>query len=276
MSLDDATRQFNTATGNVTLRISTLDTDDIQDDASDWVIRGLLQRDATALFVGPSKAGKTTLIGNLAKSLTDGTPFLGFDTAHTQAGEVGDGRTLQGLAAVFNTPAIIESWEGRFTEIIERGAFEATIRERMPIMQYNHGRDPRVGTVPIGSVQTLRETERGLWVEARLYSNDVVEPVRQAIEGRSIRGMSIAFRIRSERWTDAEGRTVDAREVGDLLYRGDDLTRTIHSVDLIELGPVLQPAYPATTVGVRSVGSGLGPGERASYLRKLALRDVLF
>ncbi|MEU1572572.1 HK97 family phage prohead protease [Streptomyces collinus] len=190
------------------------------------------------------------------------------------AGE-SDGRTLQGYASVFNSPAVIDSWEGRFTEVVQRGAFAATIRGPIPIMQYNHGTDPRVGTVPIASVQLLREDEHGLFVQARMYSNDAVEPIREAIAGHSIRGMSIKFRIRSESWTDAEGRSVRAHEVGDRLCRGDELTRLIHSVDLIELGPVLHPVFEATSVGLRSARTGLSPGERASYMRKLELQRLL-
>jgi len=35
----------------------------------------------------------------------------------------GDGLTLSGYAAVFNSPTRIDSWEGTFDESIARGAF---------------------------------------------------------------------------------------------------------------------------------------------------------
>ena len=72
----------------------------------------------------------------------------------------GDGLTLSGYAAVFDTPTRIDSWEGRFDEVIARGAFRKTISERMPILQWNHGNDPAVGQVPIGAIKTIREEDR--------------------------------------------------------------------------------------------------------------------
>ena len=42
-----------------------------------WRVAGLLPADGNAVMVAPRKAGKTTLIGALIRSLVDGTPFLG-------------------------------------------------------------------------------------------------------------------------------------------------------------------------------------------------------
>ncbi|MBM4569313.1 HK97 family phage prohead protease, partial [Rhodococcus hoagii] len=43
--------------------------------------------------------------------------------ANASAGD-GDGRTLEGYAAVFDQDTEINSWEGRFTERIAKGAFK--------------------------------------------------------------------------------------------------------------------------------------------------------
>jgi hypothetical protein len=40
-------------------------------------IKGVLPRDGRAILAAPMKAGKTTLMGNLIRSLVDGDPFLG-------------------------------------------------------------------------------------------------------------------------------------------------------------------------------------------------------
>lgn len=169
--------------------------------------------------------------------------------------EASDGRTMEGYAAVFDTPTRIESWEGNFDEVIVRGAFGKTLAERRPVLQFDHGQDARTGSVPIGRIDELREDDRGLYVRAELYDNPVVEPIRQAIAGRSIDGMSFRFRVNNDKWTRRDN---------------DVELRTIREVELYELGPVVFPAYDATTVGVRSLLAGLDEVERRSLIRELA------
>lgn len=184
--------------------------------------------------------------------------FAAPETDEERSGDgaaVGDGRTLSGYAAVFNTGTTINSWEGRFEESIAPGAFRKTLRERTPIMQWDHGRDTRVGSTPIGVYNSLVEDERGLKVEGRLFSNDVVEPVRQAIEAQAVRGMSFKFAVTRDQWTDKDGVAVKGQELYELLYDAGErgpLQRTIQEVKLFEAGPVSTPAYSQTSVGVRS------------------------
>jgi HK97 family phage prohead protease len=188
--------------------------------------------------------------------------------------EATDGRTLEGYAAVFDTPTRIQSWEGEFDEEIARGAFRKTLKKRKPVMQYDHGRDARTGTVPIGSIEDLREDEQGLYVLGRLFDNDVIEPVRQAIEGKAITGMSIRFAVAREQWSDRDGKKVKEDELPRLLWEPGDrgpLKRSILEVDpLFELGPVVFAAYDTTSVGVRSLLAQLGPEDHRALLRELA------
>ncbi|WIF20502.1 major capsid and protease fusion protein [Rhodococcus phage Jflix2] len=173
--------------------------------------------------------------------------------ADTSAGD-GDGRTLEGYAAVFDQDTEINSWEGRFTERIAKGAFKKTLRERKPIMQYDHGRDSRVGSVPIGVYEDIREDEHGLFVSGRVFDNPVVEPIRQAIEGGAVTGMSFKFRVTRDEWFDKNGKRVRGDEISKLLWEPGDrgpLARTIREVSLYEAGPVSTPAYGGTSVGVR-------------------------
>lgn len=167
----------------------------------------------------------------------------------------GDGFTLEGYGAVFDEPTRIDSWEGRFDEIIARGAFAKTISERMPVLQFDHGHDVATGSVPIGAIEELREDDRGLFVRARLHDNARVEPIRQAIESGAIDGMSFRFRVTREEWDE----TAD-----------DAPTRTIREVELFELGPVVFPAYASTSVGVRSLMSSLDDSQRAQLVAELS------
>jgi uncharacterized protein len=164
-----------------------------------------------------------------------------------------DGFTLEGYAAVFDEPTRIDSWEGRFDEVIARGAFAKTISERTPVLQFDHGHDVATGSVPIGAIEEIREDDRGLFVRARLHDNARVEPIRQAIESGAIDGMSFRFRVTREEWDETDV----------------DPTRTIREVDLFELGPVVFPAYEATTVGVRSLMAGLDADERSRLIAEL-------
>ena len=166
----------------------------------------------------------------------------------------GDGFTLEGYGAVFDQPTRIDSWEGRFDEVLARGAFTKTLSERRPVLQFDHGRDAATGSVPIGRIEDIHEDDHGLYVRARLHDNARVEPIRQAIESGAIDGMSFRFRVTREEWDE---KAVDAP------------LRTIREVELFEVGPVVFPAYEATTVGVRSLLADLTDEDRARLVADL-------
>lgn len=168
----------------------------------------------------------------------------------------GDGRTLEGYAAVFDQDTEINSWEGHFKERMVRGAFRKTLKERTPVLQFDHGHDSRFGNLPIGAFENIKEDRHGLKVQARLF--DHAEPIRQAIEAGAVTGMSFRFKVVRDSWADDRGNPItDRNELMDRLYnakKGDKpLQRTIKEVKLMEAGPVVFPAYPQTTVGVRSM-----------------------
>lgn len=198
------------------------------------------------------------------------------------AGPVTDGRTLEGYAAVFDSPTVIEAYPGDFEEVVKRGAFKRTLGARTPVLQFDHGRDKRTGSVPIGAIDDIREDSQGLWMSARLFDNDVVEPIRQSIAGQAVRGMSFRFRVMDDRWRDANGQVVKGDELAELMADPGDrgpLRREILEVDLFELGPVVFPAYDSTSVGVRGVLAQFNFDERC-VRRHLALfgpdeREVL-
>jgi HK97 family phage prohead protease len=181
----------------------------------------------------------------------------------------GDGLTLSGYAAVFNQDTEISSWEGNFSERIAKGAFTKTLAERTPVMQFDHGHDPRTGTVPIGVYTELREDTHGLFVAGRLHDNDLVLPIRQAIASGALTGMSFRFRVIQDTWTDTKGRVIAAEDAYDRMYRGEKIARTIREVALSEAGPVVSPAYAGTSVGVRN--TTITSSQAARRLRLLEL-----
>lgn len=165
----------------------------------------------------------------------------------------GDGLTLAGYAAVFNSPTRIDSWEGHFDETIARGAFSKTInaRERV-VVQFDHGKHPFFGSLPLGRIEQMREDDHGLYVEVRLSDNWFTQPIRDAIRDEAVTGMSFRFSV---------------PEGGDDWRQGAEVQeRTIREVKLYELGPVVFPAYADTSVGVRSALSLVDAADRAALL----------
>lgn len=170
------------------------------------------------------------------ENVTRSVPFA---VTREHEGEGTDGLTLTGHAAVFNDWTEINSWEGQFREKIAPGAFKKTIRENngRVRLQFDHGSHPLIGSIPLGQVRRLKEDSHGLFVEARLSDNWLIQPVRDAIADEAIDGMSFRFTVEKDSWDKLDS---------------DLPERTIQEVRLMELGPVVFPAYDTTDVGVRS------------------------
>lgn len=192
-----------------------------------------------------------------------------FAVRAAEDGESGDGLTLDGFAAVFNRKTIIDSWEGRFFEQIAPGSMKKSFREAPPVIQFEHGRHPLIGSLPIAELTRIEEAsdpelapDGGAHVVGRLLDNWLIQPVRDAIANRSVNGMSFRFTVVREKWTDHTGRQIrDEDELRQLLRRTwledvpdeELLTRTLQELRVPELGPVVFPAYAETSVGVRSM-----------------------
>jgi HK97 family phage prohead protease len=175
-----------------------------------------------------------------------------------RAADSADGQTLEGYAAVFNEWTDIRDQMGTYRERIAPGAFKRSLGQRTPVLQFDHGQHPLIGSLPLGSVTTLREDRNGLFVKARLSDNWLIEPVRDAIRDGGIKGMSFRFRVIDDAW--------DSDSDGD--------TRTIKEVELLELGPVVFPAYEQTSVAVRSLVGVLDDEMRAALARELGTTDA--
>jgi uncharacterized protein len=156
----------------------------------------------------------------------------------TRAEENGDGLSFEGYAAVWDAPTLIDSWEGRFREQIRRGAFRKSLSLRTPVLQFDHGQHPLIGSIPIGMIREAREDEQGVYVSARLHSGEFFAPVREAIASGSINGMSFRFEVQRDAWDHDTDDGIPMRELIELRVP--------------ELGPVVFPAYAETTASVRA------------------------
>lgn len=150
----------------------------------------------------------------------------------------GEGRTLKGYAAVFNQ--LSEPMWG-MREKIRPGAFAKTLGEADIRAVWNHNADYVLGRTKTGSL-TLREDERGLWVEIKppgtTWANDFVESIRRG----DVDQMSFGFETVRDFWEGEEGQQI----------------RTLVEVKLYEVSPVTFPAYPQTEVSLRALEEQLG------------------
>jgi HK97 family phage prohead protease len=216
----------------------------------------------TKMSTGPQRAEKPPV-----ERLLRVTPFA-VRSGDPDAGDEGDGLTLDGYAAVFNRSTLIDSWEGRFWEEIAPGAMKKTFREQTPKVQFDHGTHPMIGSMPIGSVRSVAEEtdpvlapEGGAHIVARLFDNWLIEPVRDAIREEAINGMSFRFSVVREQWRWPDGKVIkDPEELHRELFRSwfedvpeeELLSRRLLEVRVPELGPVVWPAYSDTSVSVRT------------------------
>ncbi len=147
-----------------------------------------------------------------------------------------DGRAvIKGMAIVYNRLSVDL---GGFRERIMPGAFDAVLNRQRGradlVSYYNHNPDILLGRESSGTL-TVGTSYKGVWFEVMPPASraDIMELVAR----RDVRGASFTFSVDK----GGEGFTTD--ENGRAI-------REIRSATLYELGPVVQPAYPATSVAV--------------------------
>jgi HK97 family phage prohead protease len=150
-----------------------------------------------------------------------------------------DGNLLVGYAAVFNDWTEINSWEGQFKERIAPGAFRKTLRERGDQVKvlFNHGMDPSIGDKPLGKPRSMKERDKGLYVEVPLDDTSYNADIKALLRSGALDGMSFRMSVLAEEWNLPEEGLPE---------------RTIKEIRLYEFGPVTFPAYQATEAGVRA------------------------
>jgi HK97 family phage major capsid protein/HK97 family phage prohead protease len=158
--------------------------------------------------------------------------------------------TMVGHFSMFDSPYEINSWmEGNFIERIAPGAFKRTIKNRSgetPIrVLLEHGFDPTVGDKPLGVPQVLEERDGGGYAETPLFDTSYNRDLAPALAAGAY-GQSFRFQVLRDEWNDEP-------EPSDTNPRGI-AERTIKEVRMIEFGPTVFPASPATngTTGLRS------------------------
>lgn len=146
-----------------------------------------------------------------------------------------EGVRVAGYAAVFDEETNIA---GCFIERIEPGAFRDAVGRDDVVFLVNHDGLPLARSRAGQGTLTLREDDRGLYMETLL---DAEDPDVRSITGKMKRGdldkMSFAFRAEVEEWDES----------------GDLPVRTIKQARLYDVSVVTSPAYEGTEIGLRSL-----------------------
>jgi phage head maturation protease len=206
-------------------------------------------------------------------------------------GDTNDGQTLDGFASVFNKLTLIDSWEGRFFEQVLPGSMKKSFREKPPKIQFDHGRHPLIGSIPIARLITAEEASDpvlapngGAHIVGRVFDNWLMEPVRDAIAAESIDGMSFRFSVIREAWYEADGKPIrDDEKLLEILRRSwyEDVPdvelprRDLKELKVPEAGPVVWPAYDETSVGMRSQTITIDLGRLGDREQRSALAQAV-
>lgn len=152
--------------------------------------------------------------------------------------EVGEGdsgsKKIVGYVAEFN------KWSedlGGFVEQISPGAFRGTIKTDDIRGLFNHNPDYVLGRNTAGTL-ALKEDKRGLFVEIDPPDAQWARDRMVSIARGDITGQSFGFETLRQEWDESDPKIV---------------RRTLHEVKLFDVGPVTFPAYPQTSVQVRSL-----------------------
>ena len=164
-----------------------------------------------------------------------------FTSVATEIRAAGEGRKIAGYAAVFGQPS---RNLGGFIEIVGTGAFNQARALGWPncVCRYNHDPNMVLGTTS-GRTLSLQIDNTGLDYEVLppQSRSDILE----LVERGDVQHSSFAFRVPAggDEWTTTR----------DTNYP----LRTLHEVQLVDVAPVLDPAYPDATAGLRSLARAM-------------------
>lgn len=149
------------------------------------------------------------------------------------------GKVLEGYAAVFNK---LSQNLGGFVERVDPAAFNKSLADGVPVVaRFNHEDNFLLGTT---EAETLRLSVdgTGLRYEVDLPNTTAGRDVAELAERGDVRFSSFAFRTIDDDW--------------DLTPEGFPL-RTLLATQLVDVAPVVNPAYRDTTAGLRSLAHKL-------------------
>ncbi len=154
-------------------------------------------------------------------------------TCQVEAREEGGRPKIVLYAAKFNT---LSHDLGGFVETIRPGAFTRSLQSGPDVVALIDHDPARLLARKGSGTLTLREDADGLLAEIDPVDSDYTRTLLAQIRRGDVAGGSFAFNARKQEWRDDAGA----------------ITRELVDVDLYDVSAVTTPAYPDTSVAVRS------------------------
>ncbi len=147
--------------------------------------------------------------------------------------EENEPKKIRGYAAVFEKLSV-PLWG--FREKVAKGAFTDSIKKDDVRALWNHDPNYVLGRNKSGTL-ALEEDSKGLKIEITPPDTQWARDLVVSIERKDINQMSFGFETLIDEWDKSD----EKNEI-----------RTLKKVKLYDVSPVTFPAYPQTSVGVRS------------------------
>ena len=146
-----------------------------------------------------------------------------------------DELVLEGTPIVFNKPALINTPNGSYTEVIKRNALDGVnLNDTRLLVSHDQNRLPLAKTPKTMKVWT---SDIGLHIRATLPNTEEARSVYTAVKRGDMTGMSFGFTCSIQGFD----------------YDVETRTRTINKIDkVLEFSVVNFPAYAETSVEARS------------------------
>lgn len=150
-----------------------------------------------------------------------------------------EGRTVTGYAALFNSPSE-QMWN--FREKIDPAAFDGADMNDVRAL-FNHDPNQLLARTSSGTL-SLEVDERGLKYSFDLPDTQAGRDLGELLRRGDVSQSSFGFTIAEDEWHERKN---DAGEV-------EETTRIIKKIHrLYDVSPVTYPAYPDTSVAIRSL-----------------------
>lgn len=152
-------------------------------------------------------------------------------------------KVLTGYAVKWDSPTNIG---GQFQEEFTRGAFSKALGGSDIRALVDHDMSKVLGRNRSGTLR-LQEDDIGLRVDISPPDTQVANDLLKLVERGDVSGMSFGFQAREQRWD----------------HKTSPSKRTVTDAELFEVSVVTFPAYPDTTIALRSLEN-----DKAKLLRE--------
>jgi uncharacterized protein len=173
----------------------------------------------------------------------------------------GSGKKIGGLAAPYNSEAVIPGPFGDFREILKPGCFDRCLNTNPDVRAfYNHNSSVVLGRTRAQTLRLWTDT-KGLNFEIDLPQTQVADELYESVKRGDITGCSFGMREVDDEWQQPAQR--------------DDLPlRILNDVDFYEISPCAMPAYEASNISARNLRAMYWPDGLPETIERRSGRTV--